>query len=126
MSLRVSEVFFSTQCEGVSTGIPAIFIRLTGCNLMCGGPGGSLMKQGKATWWCDTEAVWKLGNEMSNDELIDKFKEFDQGKLSARLFVPSKCFIIMTITDKRERVHTPITFQTDTLNVTVLFACQTK
>lgn len=78
MSLRVSESFYSVQCEGASTGVPSIFIRLTGCNLMCGGPGGSLMKQGKATWWCDTEAVWKLGKEMSNEDLLNRFKEFNQ------------------------------------------------
>ena len=60
-TLNVSEGFYSVQCEGASTGYPAYFIRLKGCNLICGGKGGSLMKQGKATWWCDTEAVWKKG-----------------------------------------------------------------
>jgi len=60
-TLDVSEHFYSVQCEGHSTGYPAYFIRLKACNLMCGGPGGSLMKTGEATWWCDTEAVWKRG-----------------------------------------------------------------
>ena len=69
MGLKISELFYSVQAEGTSTGIPSIFIRLQGCNLMCGGPGGSLMKEGKATWWCDTEAVWKLGKEYSNEDL---------------------------------------------------------
>lgn len=78
MSLRVSEIFYSCQCEGATTGVPAVFIRLTGCNLMCGGPGGSLVKEGKATWWCDTEVVWKLGKEYSNQDFVDKFKEFGQ------------------------------------------------
>ena len=59
--LDLSESFYSVQCEGTSTGYPAYFIRLKGCNLMCGGTGGKLMKEGKATWWCDTEAVWKKG-----------------------------------------------------------------
>ena len=77
-SLKISEAFYSVQCEGVSTGVPAIFIRLSGCNLMCGGPGGSLMKLKKATWWCDTETVWKTGRDHTYQELIDLFKEWGQ------------------------------------------------
>lgn len=60
-SLDISEDFYSIQGEGVTSGYPAYFIRLRSCNLMCGGTGGSLIKNGKATWWCDTEAVWKRG-----------------------------------------------------------------
>jgi len=60
-TLDLSEQFYSVQCEGHSTGYPAYFMRLKACNLMCGGPGGSLMKTGEATWWCDTEAVWRRG-----------------------------------------------------------------
>ena len=78
MSLRISETFMSAQMEGSSTGIPSVFIRLTGCNLMCGGPLGSLMKQGKATWYCDSETVWKLGKEYSNEQILDKFIELGQ------------------------------------------------
>lgn len=33
--MRVNEVFYSIQGEGVFTGTPAIFIRLAGCNLKC-------------------------------------------------------------------------------------------
>ena len=59
--LDVSEHFYSIQGEGVTTGVPAYFIRLRGCNLMCGGANAELMKSGQATWWCDTEYVWKKG-----------------------------------------------------------------
>ena len=44
----------------------------------CGGPGGSLMKQGKATWWCDSETVWRGGKPYTNEELEQKFIEFGQ------------------------------------------------
>lgn len=77
-SLKVSECFMAVQGEGASVGIPSIFIRLTGCNLMCGGPGGILKKQGKATWWCDTETVWKTGKDFTYEDLIGKFKECKQ------------------------------------------------
>lgn len=59
--LSISEDFYSVQCEGASSGYPAYFIRLKSCNLMCGGPSGELMKEGKATWWCDSEAIWRKG-----------------------------------------------------------------
>jgi organic radical activating enzyme len=74
-TLNVSEHFYSIQGEGSSTGYPAYFIRLRGCNLMCGGPGGSLMKEGKATWWCDTEYVWRRGRKTSYDDIIQQWRE---------------------------------------------------
>ena len=77
MSLRIAESFYSIQGEGTSVGVPAYFIRLQNCNLMCGGPGGSLMKEGKATWWCDSEVIWKRGTETTFDTLVTAFK--DQG-----------------------------------------------
>jgi 7-carboxy-7-deazaguanine synthase len=62
-TLNISEDFYSVQGEGHTSGVPAYFIRLKACNLMCGGADGSLMKEGKATWWCDTEYVWRKGLE---------------------------------------------------------------
>lgn len=70
--MRISEQFYSIQGEGVSTGVPAYFIRLQGCNLMCGGQDASLLKEGKASWYCDTEKVWRQGKEYSNTDLVDK------------------------------------------------------
>ena len=35
--LAVSEDFYSVQGEGPTMGAPAVFLRLKGCNLTCGG-----------------------------------------------------------------------------------------
>lgn len=72
--LDVSEQFYTVQCEGVTTGVPAYFIRLRSCNLMCGGAGGNLMKTGEATWWCDTEYVWRNGFGVPFYKIEQKFE----------------------------------------------------
>jgi len=61
-SLKVSEYFFQTiQGEGVSTGVPAAFLRLTDCTLNC--------------VFCDSSSVWKYGNLYSFDELFQMMEE---------------------------------------------------
>ena len=35
MKLRVNEIFFSIQGEGIQIGVPTIFLRLFGCDLRC-------------------------------------------------------------------------------------------
>lgn len=70
--MRVSEWFYSIQGEGITAGKPSLFIRLSGCNLMCGGFKAELLKAGKATWYCDTETVWKSGRELSADEFFNE------------------------------------------------------
>jgi 7-carboxy-7-deazaguanine synthase len=47
--LAVSEIFYSIQGEGQTMGIPAVFLRLGGCNLLCE----------SASWVCDTIEVWR-------------------------------------------------------------------
>lgn len=75
--LPVSEYFYSLQGEGRTTGVPAIFIRLTGCNLMCGGYGverDGILRDG-ATWVCDTIAVWIRGTMRPIADWIDVWNQ---------------------------------------------------
>lgn len=72
-TLRISEAFYSVQGEGVTTGIPSYFIRLTACNLLCGGYGtqrSGLLEDG-ATWRCDTLDVWIKGELFTHQQLVD-------------------------------------------------------
>jgi 7-carboxy-7-deazaguanine synthase len=63
--MRIAEIFYSIQGEGLLAGVPSIFIRTSGCNLRC--------------HWCDTPyASWKPeGPEMSIEEILKKLTEWN-------------------------------------------------
>lgn len=56
-TLRVTEVFLSLQGETSLTGLPTVFVRLTGCPLRCR--------------WCDTEYAFSGGHSRSVPDLLD-------------------------------------------------------
>ena len=58
--LTVSESFVSIQGEGETMGVPAVFLRLAGCNLLCEGSG----------WICDTIEVWRKGERQAFNEVL--------------------------------------------------------
>jgi len=60
--MRVNEIFESIQGEGNFIGVPAVFIRLSGCNLSCPG--------------CDSK-YHREGNEKSIDEVISEIKKYE-------------------------------------------------
>lgn len=60
-TLNVAETFYSIQGEGQTAGKPAVFLRLSGCNLYC---------EGK--WRCDTIEVWKKGTNTPFEKVLSK------------------------------------------------------
>lgn len=62
--MHISEFFYSIQGEGKNIGIPAVFLRLSGCNLGCA--------------WCDTKYAQNTnsGGKMSLSEILKKIKKY--------------------------------------------------
>lgn len=58
--MKVNEIFYSIQGEGHFTGTPAIFIRLSGCNLTCD--------------FCDTQHYNSIS--MTEDEIISEVSQY--------------------------------------------------
>ena len=68
--LPVSEVFYSIQGEGQTMGVPSVFLRLGGCNILC---------QSKH-WVCDTIEVWRkskstIFEEVLSEEFVEKLRD---------------------------------------------------
>jgi len=60
--LRLTEIFYSLQGEAVTSGLPTIFVRLTGCPLRC--------------VYCDTEYAFTGGERQSLETIIETIKNY--------------------------------------------------
>lgn len=72
--LAISEVFYSIQGEGKTVGIPSVFVRLGGCNLMCGGMGTQFDGElhNGAEFRCDTVEVWMNAQAKEIHNVLNK------------------------------------------------------
>jgi len=62
--VQVTEIFRSIQGESTYTGLPCVFVRLTGCNLRC--------------TWCDSEYTFTGGEKMTVEEVLDKVRTWPE------------------------------------------------
>src|SRR5258708_6132013 len=63
--MKIAEIFYSIQGEGMLAGVPSVFVRTSGCNLRC--------------TWCDTPYTsWNPeGQEQSLDAILTEVRRYD-------------------------------------------------
>jgi 7-carboxy-7-deazaguanine synthase len=65
--MQITEIYKSIQGESTHTGVPCVFVRLTGCNLRC--------------LWCDSEYTFTGGHRMSVEEIMEEVEHLSLGGL---------------------------------------------
>ena len=63
MLLNICEIFYSLQGESTFSGLPCIFVRLSGCNLNCS--------------WCDTRYAEEDSFPLSLDQILTKIGAYN-------------------------------------------------
>ncbi len=61
-TIRLTEIFYSLQGEAARSGLPTVFIRLTGCPLRC--------------TWCDTEYAFTGGSPTSIASILGEVAQY--------------------------------------------------
>jgi len=61
--IKVNEIYYSIQGESTYTGLPCVFVRLTGCNLRCK--------------YCDTQYAFNEGKNLTLMEIQEKVAQYD-------------------------------------------------
>ena len=65
--MKIAEIFYSVQGEGMLAGVPSVFVRTSGCNLRCN--------------WCDTPYTsWQPeGEERSIESIAEEVQQHGAG-----------------------------------------------
>lgn len=104
-AIKVSEIFYSIQGEGVTIGVPSVFLRTAICNLSCS--------------WCDTKYTWDWANynyesEVKDMKLLDIYNILSQFPTQNLVvtggepLIQQKCLAPLFMKLKKENYHIEI------------------
>ncbi len=98
--MRISEIFYSIQGEGLLIGVPSIFIRIAGCNLRC--------------VWCDTPySSWRPeGSRWSIRRIVAEVQKYPSDHVVVTGGEPLLAFEIEALTEQLKRGGKHITIET--------------
>lgn len=97
--MKVNEIFYSLQGEGLLVGTPSIFLRTTGCNLRC--------------TYCDTTYAYYKGTEMSISEILKQLKIFSSTHVCITGGEPLLQKDLPTLLDRLQENHYRICLETN-------------
>ena len=83
--MKITEIFFSLQGETTTTGLPTVFIRLTGCPLRC--------------QYCDTAYAFSGGKNYTIIEILTEIKKFNTKYITVTGGEPlaqKECLVLLT------------------------------
>jgi 7-carboxy-7-deazaguanine synthase len=95
--VKIAEIFYSIQGEGMLVGVPSVFVRTSGCNLRCA--------------WCDTPYTsWEPeGEERSIDSIVD---EVERHRASHVVVTGGEPMIAPQIVELTQRLKQHVTIET--------------
>ena len=98
--MKIAEIFYSVQGEGILIGTPSIFVRTSGCNLRC--------------VWCDTPYTsWTPeGDEMSIESIIGEVVRYPARHVVVTGGEPMIMPEIVPLTEALRRAGLHITVET--------------
>ncbi len=98
--MKIAEIFYSIQGEGVLLGVPSVFVRTSGCNLRC--------------TWCDTPYTsWQPeGRNMAIEEVIRDVAQFPASHVVVTGGEPMISPEIVPLTGKLRQAGLHVTVET--------------
>lgn len=98
--MKIAEIFYSIQGEGILLGVPSVFVRTSGCNLRCA--------------WCDTPYTsWQPeGDELSIEQIAHEVKTFNASHVVITGGEPMIAPQIVSLTQAIAAIGVHITIET--------------
>ena len=109
--MKIAEVFYSIQGEGMLTGMPSVFIRFAGCNLCCA--------------WCDTKyASWDPETEpWTMETVLAEIQNYDTKYAVITGGEPTIHSDLPELTQRLKALNKHITIETNGTNYQEGIAC---